>query len=351
MIAPYPRITDLVPWREHALPRAPWDDADCHNPSILRVPDDAGDAHAGAWLCNIRATSYPAACSIAHHWPGHPRFKSHHEADHLRARSRSHCSHTRNWLLMLDADRNWQPIDGREIAYARGIRPPSCAYNYVGYEDLRLGWSPKDGLVASGTTLLHNDRGAFEIACLELDAEGQIWRATPLRGWWSDQCQKNWSPILGLPSARWLHSPIGGGVVDKVGVGAPEPRAFSPTLCGGTQLVPVRLSSDPDPDPDPVPVPDLSPSHFLGLAHGYDPLPDGGRHYWHRVFVVGADGETIRQSPPFKLSEYDIDFACGLAIDPHTRGRAIVTYGVGNTASRLAETSLSALLGLCGPSA
>jgi hypothetical protein len=323
-------ITDLVSWREIDLPRAPWNDADCHNPSILRVPDDAGDAHAGTWLCNLRATRYPADCPMAHHWPGHPRFRSHHEADASRDRGRSHCSHTHNYLLTLDADRGWRATSGREIGYAQSIAPPYCAYNYVGYEDLRLGWSPKDGLVASGTTLIHNGDGTFEIACLELDADYQIWRATPLRGWWSEACQKNWAPILGMSSARWLYSPLGGGVVDKVGGGMPTARPFSLALCGGTQLVPT------------------SPETFLGLGHGYDPRPNGGRFYWHRVFVVSADGEMIRQSPPFKLSEYDVDFACGLAVDPRDGDRAVVTYGVGNVASRLAETSLDALLELCG---
>jgi hypothetical protein len=336
-------ISDLVPWDEITLPRAPWDDADCHNPSILRVPDGA-HAHAGAWLCNIRATSYPADCSVAHHWPGHPRFRSHHEADLRRPGDRSFCSHTRNWLLTLDPG-DWSVTSGREIAAhdahdirdTQGAGPLSC-HNWVGYEDLRLAWSPKDGLVASGTALTHNDRGVFEIVVLELDADYQIWRRAPMRGWWSDECQKNWMPFLGVPSATWLHSPLGGGVVNKVGEGAPQARVFSSQLCGGTQLVPVDLAARSQ-----------GPIAFLGLGHGYNPLDGGGRLYWHRAIVVNAAGELLAQSQPFKLSDHDVDFACGLAVDPCSPGgdRAVVTFGVGNTESRLAETSLSALLGLC----
>jgi hypothetical protein len=372
-------ISDLIPWDEITLPRAPWDDADCHNPSILRVPDGA-HAHAGAWLCNIRATSYPADCSVAHHWPGHPRFRSHHEADLRRPGDRSFCSHTRNWLLTLDPS-DWSVTSGREIAArdARDTRDTQGAgllscHNWVGYEDLRLAWSPKDGLVASGTALTHNDRGVFEIVVLELDADYQIWRRAPVRGWWSDECQKNWMPFLGVPSATWLHSPLGGGVVNKVGEGAPQARVFSSQLCGGTQLVPVdqlfqlfaphfggtARSSEAGPC-DRIFAPHFggtarsseagpcANNRFLGLGHGYDLVGRGGRLYWHRAIVVNAAGELLAQSQPFKLSDHDVDFACGLAVDPCSPGgdRAVVTFGVGNTESRLAETSLSALLGLC----
>ena len=320
------RICDLVPWDEIVLPRAPWDDADCHNPSILRVPDGA-HAHAGAWLCNIRATSYPANCRVVDHWPGRPGFRSHHEADRSASPARSHCSHTRNWLWTLDADQRWATIAGREIVHVEGARP-SCSYNYVGYEDLRLAWSPAEGLVASGTTLMHNQRGVFEIVVVDLDRDYRIDRATAVRGWWSDDCQKNWAPYLGLPVSRWLHSPSGGGVVDRAGGGAPAPRAFSPSLCGGTQLVPI------------------GEDRFLGLGHSYDPLDGGGRLYWHRAFVVTAAGEVVARSRPFKLSEHDVDFACGLAVDPRRPDRAVVTFGVANRESRLAETSLGALVAL-----
>jgi hypothetical protein len=349
---PIEHIAELVPWRELELPRAPWADADCFNPSILRVPDDANDVHAGTWLCNIRATSYPAACPDARHWPKNPRFRDREAGLSPTDFGRSYCSHTRNWIWTLDPRHGWRATDGKEVAWRSGLGP-ECAYNYVGYEDLRLAWSPSEGLVASGTTLAHNHDGAFEIVVLDLDDDCQIDRATPVRGWWSRECQKNWSPFLGLPVARWLYSPIGGGVVDRAGGGMPAARAFSPELCGGTQLVPVSgdrisaLFSGGVAQPGEA----ASCETFLGLGHGYDPLPDGGRRYWHRAFVVATDGEMVAGSPRFKLSEHDIDFACGLAVDPRESDRAVVTYGVGNTASRLAETSLSALLGLCGPSA
>ena len=87
--------------------------------------------------------------------------------------------------------------------------------------------------------------------------------ATPIRGWWSEECQKNWSPFLGQPSLRWLYSPASGGVVDQHGAGMAERRTWDPALCGGTQLVPVPNTA----------------GHFLGIGHGFDPLPGGGRRY------------------------------------------------------------------------
>jgi hypothetical protein len=61
---------------------------------------------------------------------------------------------------------------------------------------------------------------------------------------------------------------------------------------------------------------------------------------------VDAAGELVAMSQRFKLSEHDIDFAAGLAVG-EDGDLAVVTYGVDNRQSRLAETSLGALLALC----
>jgi hypothetical protein len=333
------------------------------NPTIVRVPDDSGDAHAGKWLCNLRCANY--------HLPGS-------SAQSNSTGSRSGVANrirNRNWILELDPADGWNPIADTEVGdrseyaarvKARGPNAPSA--HVLGYEDLRLAWSPEDGLIASATTMTCNEDGVLEIAVLDLDDEYQISGVQPLRGPWSDRHQKNWMPMLGDSRVRWLYSPEGC-VHDRDGrltharrrieapkmlMTAPASAAKATTFKHGAQsvqLMPGRARVAP-PRQTPlnlrggtqlVPVPELGADRYLGIVHACQISVT--KFYYHHVVLVGHAGDLLAMSPAIKLSpDHGIEFAAGLARDPGT-DRLVVTYGVEDDSGRLAVTSAKALIG------
>jgi hypothetical protein len=357
-------IAELVPWKEFRLPASPFPGTWGFNATIVRVPD--GDhPHAGKWLCNLRCANY--------HLPGSGAQQNSTGAQNgVSSRIRN-----RNWILTLDPDSGWSPICDVEVtdrsayASARGAEG-----RVLGYEDLRLAWSPTDGLIASATAMLCNTDGVLEIVVLDLDESLQIENVQPLRGPWSERHQKNWMPILGGQNVRWLYSPEDGGIHDRDGrtarthrriaiprneksMIAPEHvRAHQATTAFthgsiGVQLLPTRQRVSP-PRQTPlelrggtqlVPVPELGADRYLGLAHAC--RVGTTKLYWHHAIVVSASGDLLAISPAMKLSpEHGIEFAAGLARDPGGDGdRLIVTYGVEDDSARLAETSVRALIG------
>ena len=310
-------VGSLVPWREFRLPASPFQGTWGFNPSIVRVPDDSGDAHAGKWLCVMRCANY--------HLPGSgAQGNSTHSENGVAQRIRN-----RNWIMELD-EQAWSPRDAREIvdrsSYASGRTAQSG--HILGYEDLRLAWSPCDGLVASATTMVCNSDGVLEIAALDLDDDYQIEAVQPLRGSWSGRHQKNWMPILGGDCVRWLYSPEDGGVHDRDGrvikehrrvalpqqtsLIAPEHvRAHATSFqhgAIGVQLLPSRTQVRP-PRQTPlslrggtqlVPVPEVGRDRYLGLAHGCH--VGTTKHYWHHLILVGGAGDLLAMSPAVKLS-------------------------------------------------
>jgi hypothetical protein len=360
-------IAELAPWSEYRLPACPWPGFWGFNPTILRVPDDSGDVHAGAWLCVQRCANY--------HLPGsgaQGNSTSSHNGVAQRIRNR-------NWLLELDPD-GWQAVSDVEIcdrsvyaqaAAARGPNAPSA--HVLGYEDLRLAWSKADGLVASATTMTCNEKGVLELAVLDLGDDYQIEGVQPLRGPWSERHQKNWMPMLGGDRVRWLYSPEDGGVHDRDGrvcgvhrrvpraatsvpVSRAQVKAHSTSFQHGAQhvqIMPARHKVTP-PRQTPlalrggtqlVPVPEVGADRYLGLVHACHVTTT--KHYWHHVVLVGAAGDLLAMSSPLKLSpQHGIEFAAGLARDPSDSDRVVITYGVEDDSARLAETSLASLVEL-----
>jgi hypothetical protein len=363
-------IDDFAPWREFRLPSSPFEDTPwAFNPTIVRVPD--GDhAHAGQWIVNLRCANY--------HLPG-----SGIQGNSTGSRSGvANRIRNRNWALVLDPDRGWNAIDHAEvidrsdIATAIATRGPNGPSSHVlGYEDLRLAWSPRDGLIASGTTMSCNEQGVLEIAVLDLDGDLSIANVQPLRGPWSERHQKNWMPFLGHPSGdvRWLYAPQDGGVHDRDGrLCATHRRAPLPDVPRASMVAPQHVRDSmakathfqngamgvailasrqrvAPPRQTPldlrggtqlVPVPEAGADRYLGLVHAARVTQI--KWYTHHVVLVSGTGDLLAISPAVKLSpEHGIEFAAGLARDGDL---AVVTYGVEDDSARLAETSVSALL-------
>ena len=353
-------IADLAPWKIHRLPPSPWPGTWGFNPSIVRIPDDATGPHAGKWLCVIRCANY--------HLPGST---SSHPAQRIA---------NRNWLLELDSSNDWRSVFDCEIRERVPVRVSGTSTHVLGYEDLRLAWSPQDGLIASATSMAHNETGTLEIVVLELDEGYQIRSAQPLRGPWSDRHQKNWMPILGGPSVRWLYSPQGGAVrersssdpdPDPVPVPDPDlrilpgpgrdrergrrrPHAQANVTIRPGPIPPARRQATASPRNTPlalrggtqlVPVPELGPDRYLGLVHACE--IGEIKEFTHQVALASGSGKLIATSRPLKLSpEHGIEFAAGLARDPGSQDRIVITYGIEDDSAWLAETSLDALISL-----
>jgi hypothetical protein len=361
---PIADIAELVPWRVHALPSSPWASTWAFNPTIVRIPDNAAHAHAGAWLVNMRCANY--------HLPG----------SGAQANSTGSTSgaakriENRNLLLVMDPE-TWAPVEKIEL---RDRVPPyrRSAAHVLGYEDLRLAYTRADGLVATATTMQCSSEETLEIAVLQIDGDFAISSVQPLRGEWSGRHQKNWMPYVGDDEAelRLLYSVEEGGVHDRGGrvfpshgkkyrntiaVPVPSPQGKRPgrvahaqptnfqhgacsvqimggrsaiarprstqlSLRGGTQLV--SIGND----------------RYLGLAHGAQITPER-KYYWHHVVIVNGSGELEARSRPIKLSpQHGIEFAAGLAFGGGHR--AIVTFGIDDDFAVLAETTVGALVDL-----
>lgn len=358
-------ISDLVPWREVALPASPWESFWAFNPTILRVPDDADSTHAGSWLCNLRCASY--------HLPGSGAQRNSTESPGAVARR----IENRNLVAVLDPS-TWEAIQTYEL---HDRVPPyrRSAAHVLGYEDLRLAYTKADGLIATATTMQCSSDGTLEIAVLEIDDDLEVTSVQPLRGDWSGRHQKNWMPYVGDDTAelRLLYSVEEGGVHDRGGrlvplhgrkyeiakaiiapvptaggrrsqAGLPmasfqngsmtvqimagrsrvaPPRQTQLTLRGGTQLV------------------SIGGDLYLGLAHGCR-LTAERKFYWHHAVIVSGTGRLQACSRPVKLApDHGIEFAAGLAREPGS-DCAVVTFGVDDDFAILAETELSALVDL-----
>jgi hypothetical protein len=314
----------------------------------------------GRWLCSIRCANY--------HLPGStlaPDVKP----ERLR---------NRNLMVTLDPE-TWRITDAVEMIDLDAARGAWRSDRGFGFEDLRLAWTERDGLFAIGNSLALNDTGTLEICRLALDADFQIVGCEALRGSsWSAGHQKNWSPMQYEHSARFLYSPLEGGIHDRNGRMVPThkapaiadedpiepetarpadrgrpihhnngaievivgpnrgghratPRKAALSLRGGTQLLPI------------------GDGRWLGLAHGC--RVSTTKMYWHRWIVVDHDGALLALSDPMKLDPYvGIEFAAGLAASPQTltdrRGPLVVSYGIEDDAAFLGVTELGAVLGL-----
>jgi hypothetical protein len=93
-------------------------------------------------------------------------------------------------------------------------------------------------------------------------------------------------------------------------------------LRGGSQLIRVRDGA------------------WLGVAHEMT-FVEGRKFYWHVFYVVDDRGAVIATSEPCKLAPTGIEFAAGMAVDGD---RVVISFGVDDMESKIAETSLEAIM-------
>jgi FkbM family methyltransferase len=224
--------------------------------------------------------------------------------------------HTRNFLLSLDD--NFKTTQVVELIDKTGIDRTS--YPVHGFEDARLfEWRGK--WWATATVCDFTDDGRREIALLELDLDGAVVRAEPLRGHWSVQAQKNWMPLIDGEAAKFVYatspSPVIFDLVEERGNHVIDPgKPVIPNhgrLRGGSQGVRVD-------------------GGWLFVVHDVA-IPGDGRLYLHRFVLLNEQLELVSMSDPFYFERLGIEFCAGLA---EVEGKLVASYAVNDGAARLA---------------
>ena len=208
----------LMPWQQYTLDAAiacPFPGMWGFNPSILRRAD-------GTWLCSVRCANYRMPGGVA-------------EIDVT--------GRIRNQTMILELDpANWSIRSAAELRELDGL--PRLYAACTGYEDLRLVEYGSD-LYAVATAMQLNPHGKQEIVWLDLDRGSfssypripsgsyRVISAEPLRGPWSAEHQKNWTPYLASKedhTRRLLYSVERGGVYDGPNLILPshEPTIAAP---------------------------------------------------------------------------------------------------------------------------
>ncbi len=340
-----PHASSTIPWSAHEIEIAPPPSYWAFNPSVIRTPD-------GRWLCAVRCANYhldadaggkatvPVAGPVSP--SGEPL------APVPLGRVMPKTVYNRSFMVTLDP-RSLRAIADVEMHELDGL--PRVPVIIRGYDDVRLTWTAQDGLTAIANVAHFRTEQWREMCALKLDERYQIVDATPLRGSWSDNHQKNWTPFVGTSQLRMLFSVERGGIHTRTGqILKPRPRhvtevdptigthpsiyagAEKITLRGGTQLI--RIAPHPN-------------GRWLALAHGVSEAV-GGIWYWHVWYSIDDDGQLLSRSDPMKLSDGRIEFAAGLALDPDT-GRLVVSYGVGDDHCMLGVTKLEAVMKILKP--
>jgi tetratricopeptide (TPR) repeat protein len=223
---------------------------------------------------------------------------------------------TRNFLLNLDD--NFKTTRVVELIDKTGI--DRTIYPVHGFEDARLfEWRGKWWATATVCDL--TDDGRREIALLELDLDGAVVRAEPLRGHWSVQAQKNWMPIIDGDAAKFVYatspSPVIFDLVEERGDHVIDPgRPVIPNhgrLRGGSQGARVD-------------------GGWLFVVHDVA-FPGDGRLYLHRFVLLNEQLKLVSMSDPFYFERLGIEFCAGLA---EVEGKLVASYAVNDGAARLA---------------
>lgn len=308
------------------------------------------DRQSKIWRCVFRVANYSLPGGVPQ----------------LSPDARAGRAQTRNVVATLDPA-TLELADLREVRELDGL-PRARGCSSLGYEDVRLFRTARDGLCGVATALqLNLDRPSCpEVVLVKLSDAMDVVQATPLRGPWSGLPQKNWSPFDGADEPRFLYSiergvvmgdagPIEGqpvkmerrrptGVVmqnvGRCGVevkvtrpaapqssqtGATAPPPGSTELRGGSQLTQVE------------------PGVWLGVAHEMKlSHPERRKFYWHTLYTCDGRGRLLERSKPFKLSpDHGIEFAAGLAVDD--RGGVAISFGTDDHDSWVGVTTLDSV--------
>jgi tetratricopeptide (TPR) repeat protein len=227
---------------------------------------------------------------------------------------------TRNFLLDLNDDlrttRTVEMLDKTEIARTN--------FPIHGFEDARLfGWKGK--WWATATVCDFTEDGRREIALLELDDEGAIVHAEPLRGPWSSHAQKNWMPLVDGDVAKVIYATSPTKIFELVAAVEPElpgqrhaircPAEVSfghGRLRGGSQAVPVE-------------------GGWIFAVHDVA-FPNSGRIYLHRFVQLDEQLQLVAMTDPFYFEHLGIEFCAGIVM---VGGKLVASYAVNDGSARL----------------
>ena len=239
---------------------------------------------------------------------------------------------TRNFLLDLDDDLKTtkvvEMIDRAEI--------PRTNFPIHGFEDARLFYW-KEAWWATATVCDFTADGRREIVLLQIDEDGAVVRAEPLRGPWSAHAQKNWMPLVDSERdvAKLVYATHPTTIFDLVdaddrdvprlswhvadrhavghAVGQTNTRFAHGRLRGGSQAVRVD-------------------GGWIFVVHDVA-FPGEGRMYLHRFVMLNEDLELVSMSDPFYFERLGIEFCAGLAT---TGDKLVASYAVNDGSARLA---------------
>jgi tetratricopeptide (TPR) repeat protein len=219
---------------------------------------------------------------------------------------------TRNFLLDLN--------DGLETTRIVELldRTGDTRSNYPvhGFEDARLFYW-KNTWHATATVCDFTEDGRREIALLNIEEDGAIVRAQPLRGPWSVHAQKNWMP-LGVEGALKF-------------VYATEPMAIFTLTDGGTVESPVDCT--------------FGHGRLRGGSQGVQveggwifvvhdvAFPGSGRFYLHRFVKLNEKLRLVSMTDLFYFEQLGIEFCAGLA---KVNDKLVASYAVNDGSAKLA---------------
>ena len=371
---------DVIPgWAIHPISFRPFDGFWSMNPSIHYDGE--------RWRCAMRNVDYHAPHGVV-----------------LANMKRGGKVTTRNVMATLDP-RTWQPIELAEMLEEDG-NLKNLSVSSLGYEDLRLFRTEREGLLAICTTMQLRGDPKQEMAILRFEdaAAGRynIVSATPIRGAWGEVPQKNWSPFDGALDVRLLYSIEGGILFDEKGPLDPA----RPLTLGGASRDAARTTEAPAPPSEPrtpaqalpgrggdphraynggietrhtprvqpiaragetgTPITRargpswtqtglrggsqliaLQPDVWLGIGHEMQ-WRHNRKNYWHVWFTCDNRGQLLERSEPMKLSTCGIEFAAGLALDDE-RTELVLSFGTEDQDSWIATMPLEAVLATLRP--
>lgn len=233
---------------------------------------------------------------------------------------------TRNFLLDLDAD--FKTTRSVEIVDKTGDARTS--YPIHGFEDARL-FARQGSWWASATVCDFTADGRREISLLQLDDDGAVVRAEPLRGPWSAHApQKNWMPLIEGGSVKFIYATSLDGdvgstmIFDLVEADDSEVRprySIQPSagaayghgrLRGGSQAVRVD-------------------GGWIFAVHDVA-FPGSGRMYLHRFVLIDEKLQLVSMTDLFYFEKLGIEFCAGLAL---VDGKLVASYAVNDGSARL----------------
>lgn len=221
---------------------------------------------------------------------------------------------TRNFLLDLDPG-DLKTLRSVELIDKTGEKCTS--YPVHGFEDARL-FAWKGAWWATATVCDFTEDGRREIALLQIDEDGSVVKAEPLRGPWSEHAQKNWMPLIDGDKAKFIYAtamrpPTLFELDDAHAIKAPEGALFGHgRLRGGSQAVRVE-------------------GGWLFVVHDVAFPSANDRKYLHRFVFFDDQLQLVSMTDLFYFEHFGIEFCAGLA---KIGGKLVASYAVNDGSAR-----------------